>query len=153
MLAQTRPLDEITVVDDGSTDDTAVRVAGYGDRVRYLHKENGGRASALNYGLQHSDSEWVWFVDDVDVALPDALERMLGALLADPTAEFAYSNQIIGREGPDGHLVHERIIPLPTMSPDALFHHGLEEYPFLTQGMLIHRRCFKAVGAFNPRCQ
>lgn len=151
MLRQTRPLDEIVVVDDGSTDNTADCVRAYGDRVRYVHKENGGRASALNHGLERSLGDWIWFFDDDDVAEPDALERMLAALVADPKADFAYSSQIIGREGPDGRMVRERVVPLPAVPPEQLFHHALKEYPFLTQGMLIHRRCFEAVGAFDPR--
>jgi glycosyltransferase involved in cell wall biosynthesis len=43
---------EILVVDDGSTDDTEVRVRKYGSRLKYLHKSNGGQASALNLGFE-----------------------------------------------------------------------------------------------------
>lgn len=151
ILAQTRAVDEILIVDDGSTDDTATRVHAYGDRVRYIYKSNGGRASALNYGLEQSSGDWIWFFDDDDVAEPDALERMLAALDRDPAASFAYSAQIIGREGEDGVLVRERAVRLPQVEPERLFHYTLKQYPFRTQGMLIHRRCFHEVGAFDPR--
>ena len=46
VLAQTRPPDEILVVDDGSPDDVAAALAPYGERVRLLRKANGGAASA-----------------------------------------------------------------------------------------------------------
>ena len=50
-LAQTRPFDQIVVVDDGSTDNTATVVAGYGDRVRYIHIANQGVQGARNSGV------------------------------------------------------------------------------------------------------
>jgi hypothetical protein len=54
LLAQTVPALEILVVDDGSQDDTAQRVARYGSRVTYIHKPNGGKPSAVNLGLQRA---------------------------------------------------------------------------------------------------
>src|ERR1043166_8636595 len=42
---------EIVVVDDGSTDDTRERLKRYKGAIRYVYKENGGQASALNVGL------------------------------------------------------------------------------------------------------
>ena len=42
---------EVIVVDDGSTDATASIAKGYGDRIRYIAKPNGGVSSALNRGI------------------------------------------------------------------------------------------------------
>ena len=52
-LAQTYGNIEIIVVNDGSTDggETERIALSYGDRIRYFRKENGGCASALNYGI------------------------------------------------------------------------------------------------------
>src|ERR1700687_5273333 len=61
VLAQDFPADqmEILVVDDGSADDTRERMKKYSDRVRYIYKENGGQASALNRGFAESQGEIV----------------------------------------------------------------------------------------------
>jgi len=45
---------EVIVVDDGSKDDTSKAIAPYLDRIRYIKKENGGPASARNFGIRES---------------------------------------------------------------------------------------------------
>jgi glycosyltransferase involved in cell wall biosynthesis len=57
---------EVIVVDDGSTDATPARIAQFGDRVRYLRKENGGQASAFNCAVPHARGEVVAFCDGDD---------------------------------------------------------------------------------------
>jgi glycosyltransferase involved in cell wall biosynthesis len=57
---------EVVVVDDGSTDSTPQRIARYGDRVRYLRKENGGQASAFNLAIPEARGEVVAFCDGDD---------------------------------------------------------------------------------------
>jgi glycosyltransferase involved in cell wall biosynthesis len=53
ILKQTRPVDHIIVVNDGSTDGTIDVVQSDGDRLTLINKANGGKPSALNLGLKH----------------------------------------------------------------------------------------------------
>jgi len=63
-LLETRyPKKEIVLVDDGSSDNTLSIAMQYKDKIKVLHKENGGKASALNYGLHYSTGEIVVIVD------------------------------------------------------------------------------------------
>jgi len=77
VLAQTRPAEEIIVVDDGSTDDTAKVVRTYGEKVRYIRQENTGAAGARNRGIKETKAEWIAFLDADDEWLPDKLELQL----------------------------------------------------------------------------
>lgn len=60
---------EILLVDDGSTDGSAVICDEYAakhDLVKVFHKQNGGVSSARNLGLQKSEGEYIYFVDGDD---------------------------------------------------------------------------------------
>ncbi len=81
VLAQTyRPL-ELIVVDDGSTDDTADRLAAYGEQVRLLRTEHRGPAAARNAGILASKGEYVAFLDSDDLWLPEKVAHSLAPLL------------------------------------------------------------------------
>jgi glycosyltransferase involved in cell wall biosynthesis len=84
LLAQTRPADEILVVDDGSPGDFAAAVAGYREPVRLLRKPNGGAASARNYGIEKAGGNVIAFLDADDYWEPTKLERQLAVLRQHP---------------------------------------------------------------------
>lgn len=70
---------EIIIVDDGSTDDTAVvceELASNDMRIRFMHKENGGVSSARNAGIESARGEYVMFLDADDAIHTGALEKM-----------------------------------------------------------------------------
>ena len=81
-LGQTHAPLEVLVCDDGSTDDTEQVVRSIGDsRVRRLPGERAGRpAVPRNRGIRASTGEWIAFLDDDDVWLPEKLEKQLGQL-------------------------------------------------------------------------
>ena len=57
------PDKEIIVVDDGSTDRTLQVSKQFKNQIKILHKENGGKASALNYGIVYAKGEIIVIVD------------------------------------------------------------------------------------------
>ena len=63
MIETKYPKKEIIFVDDGSTDKTLTIANQFKDKIKVLHKENGGKASALNYGIVYSTGEIVVIVD------------------------------------------------------------------------------------------
>lgn len=76
VLDQTRPADEIIVVDDGSTDGSLDAIAGYTQHVTLIAKPNGGQATALNAGYARSSGDIVLFLDSDDVLLPNCLDAV-----------------------------------------------------------------------------
>ena len=70
-LSQTYNNIEVIVINDGSKDQTDTICKSYGDRIKYLKKENGGVASALNFGIDNMNGEYFSWLSHDDLYLPD----------------------------------------------------------------------------------
>ncbi len=75
VLAQDYPSEllEVIVIDDGSTDATREAIAPYFDRVRYIHKENGGLLSSVNRGFAEATCELIAIQSGDDMWTPHKL--------------------------------------------------------------------------------
>ena len=84
-LAQTRRVDEIVVVDDGSTDDTeAVLRERYGDRIRYVWQANAGVSAARNHGMSIAHGRYFALLDSDDEWLPEKTAHQVKWMQAHP---------------------------------------------------------------------
>lgn len=79
-LAQTYENVETIVVNDGSTDEgeTEQIAISYGERIRYFKKENGGCASALNYGIRQAHGEFISWLSHDDLYDHNKIEKQIG---------------------------------------------------------------------------
>lgn len=89
VLAQTSPVTEIIVVDDGSTDGSAAVAERFCPAVRLVSGSHAGAGAARNRGVAESNGTLIAFLDADDVWPPDKLERQLAALSEDCAAGFA----------------------------------------------------------------
>lgn len=77
LLESDYPNKEILVIDDGSKDKTLEIANKYKNKVKVLHKENGGKASAMNYGLAYAKGEIIIVVDADTIIGRQALKQMV----------------------------------------------------------------------------
>lgn len=71
---------EIVAVDDGSQDSSLEamhKIVQSYPNIKVLHQENGGQASARNYGLEHAKGKYIMFVDADDMLIPNSLEHLI----------------------------------------------------------------------------
>src|SRR5262245_43775233 len=81
---------EILVVDDGSTDDTEQRARAFGERVRYVRKDNGGEAPALDRGMQVARGDIIALLEADDFWRADKLRSVADAFEKHPDAAMVY---------------------------------------------------------------
>jgi len=84
VLNQTHPVDEVIVVDDGSTDRTADIAESFGTPVYVLRQDNAGPSAARNHALDHAAGDFIAFLDADDLWEPQKLERQIAYLTAHP---------------------------------------------------------------------
>lgn len=111
VLAQTYTQIECLVVDDGSTDDTAEVLAGYGDRIRTIRQTNSGLSAARNTGISFAQGEYVALLDSDDWWAPEKIARQVACLESDPT--LAAVGCGYGEFGPDLRIIATHITPQP----------------------------------------
>lgn len=81
-LAQTYKNVEIIVVNDGSSDDgkTEEIALSYGNKIKYISKENGGVSSALNLGINSMTGDYFSWLSHDDLYLPDKVKNQVESI-------------------------------------------------------------------------
>ncbi|MGO9273601.1 MAG: glycosyltransferase family 2 protein [Terriglobia bacterium] len=149
VLAQTFRNFEVIVVDDGSSDETPQVVAGYGSRVRYLRKENGGAASARNVGIHASGGPYIAFLDADDLWLPEKLQLQMDLFSRHPDLAWVYSDAMVF-DGEAGQELHKYTISDVTKLCTGDVLRALLLFNFIASPTpVIRRDVFDAVGYFN----
>lgn len=92
IMGQSTPPSEVVIVDDGSTDDTAMAVKAIKAPIRYVRIENAGPGVALKTAIEACSGEWIAMCDDDDQWLPDHLERRHRLLDQFPDVNYTFSN-------------------------------------------------------------
>nr|WP_070960550.1 glycosyltransferase family A protein [Hyphomonas sp. Mor2] len=150
LLAQTRAPDEILIIDDGSTDDTAARIASFGEKVRYHRTENGGKSAALNLAMTMIEGDFVWICDDDDLVLPDACESLMQELEADPELDFcAGLHEDFFVDEASGEIVRKEPGYSKASRPDEIFSDALDGCHIFQPGLIVRRAFYERIGAFD----
>ena len=89
VLAQTYPIHEIILVNDGSKEDMTEFLAQYGDKIIYIYQENAGPAAARNNGIRQATGDYIAFEDSDDIWLPTKLEKQV-AFMEETAARWSH---------------------------------------------------------------
>ena len=149
VLAQTHPIHEIIVVDDGSTDDSIEVIEKFGDRVKLIKQQNKGVGAARNVGVEQSSGAFIAFLDADDVWLPEKIEEQLNFFAADEKIGLVSCGmrEFDTRTGETvGIYLSDK---LEWSSEDVL----LRKHSIITSGsvVIMRRSVFEKAGRFDDR--
>lgn len=160
VLAQTTPVDEIIVVDDGSDDKTydllveseLLEMRGQLPNIRYLYQENKGVSAARNLGIKEAENEYIALLDSDDAWNETKIERQALKLeKKNFSCRITHTEEIWLKDGQrinpkkkhkkSGGFIFEKCLPLCCISPSSV---------------LLHRTLFDDYGFFDeklPACE
>ena len=151
VLQQTRPPDEIIVIDDGSTDGTDMIIKKNYPDIILLQQKNRGVSCARNNGIKNAKGTWITLLDSDDEWLPEKLEKQLMTLQDNSSSQICHTDEIWIRNGVRvnpmkkhrkyGGNIYKYCLPLCVISPSSI---------------MIHKDIFKDVGLFDenlPVCE
>ncbi len=140
---QTRPVDELIVVDDGSSDASAEIASHSGAKVIRSDK-NRGEGAARNLGLRSAGGDFIAWLDADDIWAPHHVETALSLLEQYPQATAAFC--AVKRFG----LRHELIRGyVPPGSPVNVFWSAVDDWLHTTIGSVTRREALLAIGGFS----
>lgn len=151
VLVQTLPVQEIMVVDDGSTDDTSERLKEFGDRIKIIRQENRGISAARNAGIENTTGDWLAFLDSDDVWKPNKLARQTEYLQDFAGYKICYTDEEWRKNGQwfNPKKVHQKY------SGD-IYRYAVIRCFVSASSILMHRRLFDQHGLFDealPACE
>ena len=151
VLAQDYRNFELIIVDDGSNDTTATRLAEYKGRIHVIRQANQGVSAARNTGISAATGEYIALLDSDDEWLPQKLSHQINFFNDHPEAVICQTEEIWIRNGvrvnpknrhkKHSGMIFEKTLPLCLVSPSAV---------------MIRKTVFDSVGKFDeslPACE
>lgn len=155
VLGQTYKPDEIIIVDDGSTDNTANEIKKYGSKVIYIYQGNAGASVARNTGIEAAGGEWIAFLDSDDEWLADKLQLQVEHLHRNPQLVWTSANFYRclcdeDRRAPDIDPQQGEKLLKPKEYFDEFFEAFAAHTGGCTITMMIKKEVLQEAGMFRP---
>ncbi len=157
-LAQTYDNCEILVINDGSRDDGASEkiALSYGDKIRYVLKENGGVSSVLNHAFTLMTGEWFSWLSHDDLYYPEKIEKQVRFLeqLKEANPEINLNKitvrtatESIDRDGKVIKTPSYKGVPVHEKPIDTILN-NIGNYRLSGCSFLLPRACVEDIGGF-----
>ena len=130
ILAQSMSVEEIIVVDNGSTDGTRDMLRSSFPMVRCVDEHKPGVSAARNCGLSVAIGDWIAFLDSDDAWLPKKLEKQMAVYSENSNLRLIHTNEIWYRRGKRvnqmkkhkkrGGNIFKHCLPICCISPSSV---------------------------------
>jgi len=151
-LYQTYKDIEVIAVDDGSTDKSLELLQQFSDKIKIIHKKNGGTPTALNVGIKNMSGDWFKWLSADDILKENAVEVLLkeSSGIADREPCIFYSNYDLINNS--GKIVKQ--FTEPNYNTLSLFDRNvilLDHFYGNGTTSLIHKSMFERYGLFDEK--
>lgn len=142
---------ELILVDDGSPDNSGELCDAYAtedNRIKSIHKPNGGISSACNTGLDHARGEWILFCDHDDYLTPDCL-TLFSTAIQKPDIDLVAASYIRYHEDTlveDSFPAENKIISCRDYLEDTCIHPNIRYNEYYLWNKLLKASIIKQNG-------
>jgi glycosyltransferase involved in cell wall biosynthesis len=142
VLSQTVKVDEIIIIDDGSTDNTNEVVSKYD--VRYIYQKNKGVSNARNHGIKLAKNQWICFLDSDDIWEENKIEKQIAFHTQNPNILFSHTDEL--------WIFNDKIIKQKKhqLKPSGYcFQENIANTLIGASTVMIHTKIFEDIGYFD----
>ena len=151
VLNQSHMVNQIIIVDDGSTDGTKKIIKEKYPQITYIYQDNKGVSAARNIGINKTHCNWISFLDSDDTWHQDKIEKQIQKINENPDTLICHTDEIWYRydkiqnqqkkHKKFGGYIFNQCLPFCIISPSSV---------------IINRKVFNEVGLFDeklPSCE
>ncbi len=153
VLAQSRPVDEVVIVNDGSSPTETAFIEDFAAEsgLRLVHQANAGQSAARNAGARQTAASHLCFLDQDDYFSPNHVEVLHAALTETPEDMPDYVYGDADRVDLTGEMLRPRIATALSHHPKTSLKDFVSADAFiLPSASMISKHLFESVGGFEP---